>query len=199
MRGGVWGPTIETVALVAAMFLVQTIVFAFGASMELFALSAPFADRPWTLLTSIYAHGGIGHLVTNVVALVLFGLVVERHSSRWRFHSFVVLTGMLSGVAEVLVGSAIGPSPLVVGISGAVFALMGYILTSNPVTVTVLKRANIDPKVQFAGMLVLALLITWVTRGERVALVAHFTGFLLGLIAGRLRLLRTTHPTSQAI
>ena len=198
MGDRMFGPTIETAGVVLAVFVVQMALFTFGAGMELFALSMPFASRPWTLITSIYAHGGVQHLIANIVALLLFGWIVERHSTRFRFHLFILLTGMISGIAEVLVGSMIGPSPLVVGISGAVFALMGYVVASNPVTVTILNRTDIDPKIQFGMMLLIALLITWVTRGERVALIAHFTGFMLGLMAGRLRLLRTSNQAQHS-
>ena len=190
MRDRILGPTVETVGIVLAVFVVQVIALTIGLSIDLFALSMPLEDNPWTIVTAVYAHAGISHLVANLVALIVFGYIVERRSSRWRFHAFIVTTGALAGIAEVIVGSLMGASPLVVGISGAVFALMGYILASNPVTDSAVAWLEVDVRVQLVLMLLIAVAITWITRGERVALVAHFTGFLLGLISGRAHLLR---------
>lgn len=184
------GPTLETAGIVLAVFLVQVVVITLGASIELFALSTPLADKPWTIVTSIYAHAGPTHLLANLVALAVFGFIVERRSARWRFHAFVITTGAIAGIVEVLVASLAGGSPFVVGISGAVFALMGYVLASNPVTDSVVAWLEVDARIQVLLMLVLAVALTWVTRGERVALVAHFTGFILGLVSGRAHLLR---------
>lgn len=182
---------LEVLLLCILVFLAQVVSLTFGLSgMEFFALSVPLSEYPWTIVVSVYAHGGIDHLIANIIGLLVFGFIVERRSSRARFHAFVLGTGAIAGIAEVLVGSMLGPSPLVLGISGAVFALMGYVLTSNPVAESVFGWLEMDLKVQLVLMVVLALAITWITRGERVALVAHFTGFLLGLIAGRAHLLK---------
>lgn len=190
MAHGTGRATIEVLVVVIVVYLLQVFAFAVGLGIELFALTAPLGERPWTIITSVYAHGGPNHLFANLLALLVFGFIVERRSTRWRFHGFVVATGALAGIAEVIVGGLLGPAPLVVGISGAVFALMGYVIASNPVTDSVFARLEVDPRIQLALMIVLAVAITWVTRGERVALVAHFTGFLLGLASGRTHLLR---------
>lgn len=189
VRDGV-GATLETAFVVIIVFLIQSVVLAIGIGIDMFALAMPFDHRPWTIFTSVYAHANIMHLATNLLALLIFGSIVERRSTRRRFHTFIVSTGAIAGISEVLVGSLLGPSPLVVGISGAVFALMGYVVASNAVTDAVSRRVNVDPRLQFGLMIILAAAITWVTAGERVALVAHFTGFLIGLMAGRMHLLR---------
>ena len=183
--------TAEVGVLVLVVYLLQQLLVLVGIGLEMVALSAPLADRPWTLVLAVYAHATPSHLVANLVALVLFGLIVERRSTRRRFHAFVLATGMLSGIAEVLIGTLVGAAPLVLGLSGATFALMGYVLASNPVTDGVLRGLQADRRVQLVLMVFVAVGITWVTRGERVALIAHFTGVLLGLLAGRARLLRT--------
>lgn len=182
--------TAEVVLLVIAVFVGQLLAFAIGVSPSLFTLALPLAEHPWTILLAVYAHGGPGHLVANLVGLIVFGFIVERRTERRRFHAFVLTTGAIAGLAEVLIGSQFGPSPEVLGISGAVFALMGYVFTSNPVTDTVLDWLEMDWRVQVGLFVVLAIVITLLTAGERVALIAHFTGLVLGLIAGRIHLLR---------
>lgn len=186
--------TIEVAAFTVAVFLAQTLALAVGLGMELFVLTVPFDVRPWTILLSVYAHGSTEHLFANLLGLLVFGFIVERRSVRWRFHAFILATGAIAGMAEVFVGSMLGPAPSVLGISGAVFALMGYVLASNPVTDSLLAWLEVDTRVQVVLMLLVAVGITWVSRGERVALVAHFVGFFLGLVSGRAHLLRARQP-----
>lgn len=182
--------TIEVAVAVVIVYALQTAMVVVGLGVELLALSAPLSQYPWTVVTAVYAHGGPSHLLANLAGLILFGFIVERRTSRSRFHAFILLTGAIAGVAEVLVGSVIGASPMVLGISGAVFALMGYVFASNPVSGTVLDWLEVDWRVQLILFLVIALIITILTAGERVALIAHFTGLTLGLLSGRLHLLR---------
>ena len=101
-------PTVVTALVAVGLFLVQYPLSILGlVGLGLFALDPTFLREPWTLLTSVYAHASPGHLLANLVGLVLCGGLVERVSSRARFHAFVVLTGALSGVAEVTLGSLV--------------------------------------------------------------------------------------------
>lgn len=191
--------TVETMVVAIVVYAIQLVVLLVGGSIELFALSAPLTERPWTIITSVYSHGGISHLLANLAGLLVFGWIVERKSTRLRFHAFILLTGASAGIAEVLIGAQFGPSPLVVGISGAVFALIGYVFAANPVTESVVGRLELSVRGQVVVFIIVALVITWVTRGERVAIIAHFTGLLLGLLAGRLRLLRASSEVNRSL
>lgn len=182
--------TVEVMILAIVMFIAQLVLASIGLGVEMFALAAPLLDRPWTLVTSVYAHGSLDHLIANLVGLVIFGFLVERRSSRGRFHAFVLLTGMIAALAQVVIASLLGPNTGVLGISGAVFALMGYALTSNPVTESVVGWFRLNARTQIVLMIALAIAITLVTWGEQVAVFGHFTGFLVGLLAGRAHVLR---------
>lgn len=186
-------PTVETLTVFAVVFLVQRLVglvserLAFG----LFVLAPPVSVRPWTLLVSVYAHAGVAHLVSNAVVLLLVGLAVERVTTKWRFHAFFAGVGMLAGLTQVVVTDLVGPATPVLGASGAVFGLLGYLLAGNPVTDTVLGWLPLSGRARVALLLVLAAGATLLTAGPGVALVAHFTGLVLGALAGRVRLLQT--------
>ena len=189
-----------TLALFLAVFVVQRLVrvVAGGVTMQsLFALTTPVTANPWTVLTSVYAHGSLSHLLANAVALAFVGVLLERETTPARFHAFVLVTGALSGLAEVwlaaTVGSVVGGVPAqvaVLGGSGAIFALAGYLLASNRLTERVVGTVQVSPRVQLAALAVIAVVVTLATASPGVALVAHFTGLLLGLLAGRAHLLR---------
>ncbi|GAA0670132.1 rhomboid family intramembrane serine protease [Natronoarchaeum mannanilyticum] len=201
-------PTIETLLAFAAVFALQQALSVVDATLAaaLFALQLPLEVRPWTLVTSVYAHDptGLGHLLSNAVALSIVGFALERHTTRWRFHAFFVLTGAAAGAFQVLFNrlllqvGLVGQALPVLGASGAVFALFGYVLAGNRLTGGLLDRIGLDPRWQLLLFLVAATLVTLATAAPGVALAAHFFGFLLGLLAGQANLLRPAEPEPDA-
>jgi membrane associated rhomboid family serine protease len=157
-----------------------------------FALTDAVLARPWTLATSVYAHGDLVHLCSNAAVVVLAGTPVALTTTRRRFHAFFLGTGALAGVAEVLTGAA-----GVVGASGAAFALVGYVLTANPVAGAVLDRVDVPLRVGVAVVGVVALLVALVFGGAGSALLAHVVGTAAGLVAGRGRLLAVAPRTER--
>ena len=198
-------PTLDTLVVFAVVFAFQGLVkgvFGFLGAWKpvyvfLFVLDSP-VSQPWTFVTSVYAHDGLGHLLSNTVALVLVGFILERYTTRLRFHLFFLGTGAIAGLSQVLLSGffaslGVGKSAGVLGASGAVFALYGYVLGGNRVTDGLLRNLDIPDWVEYTTFLVVALVVTVATGAPGVALFAHFTGFLVGLAAGRANLLAVSH------
>ncbi|WP_318566967.1 rhomboid family intramembrane serine protease [Salinigranum marinum] len=185
-------PTAETAIVLIGFFLIQFPLTLLGL-VGLFALSPLVFVEPWTLVTNVYAHASPGHLVGNLLGLILFGALVERVTSRRRFHAFFLLTGMLAGLAEVGAGTVLTVRPRgVLGASGAVFALMGYLITGNRVADGLLRRVDRVTESDRATTVVLisvAVILAILLSGPGSALIGHMTGLVLGLFAGRIRLL----------
>lgn len=76
------------------------------------------------------------------------------------------------------------------GASGAVLALYGYVLAGNPVTGGLLDRLDLGRRGKVVLVAAMAVLLTLLTARSGIALVAHATGFGVGLIAGRRHVLR---------
>ena len=182
-------PTVDLLLVIIGVYLVQTIGGIVGLGAVWFALATP-VRRPWTLITTVYAHASIQHLLTNAVALAVVGLALERSTTRGRFHAFVLVTGALAAVAELLVGAVLGTRVAVLGASGAILALYGYVLAGNPLTGGLLSWVELGRRGKVLLVAGIAIAVTVLTAGPGVALVAHFTGFVLGLVAGRRRVLR---------
>ena len=194
-------PTLTTLVLFVVVYLLQTVVGLLavvglgGAWATLFVLAPPLTDNPWTIITSVYAHAGVGHLLANAIALLLPGLVLERSTTPLRYHAFFLTAGVVAGVTEITLGSFLGTPSGVLGASGAVFAVIGYLLTSNRLTEAVVSGVSLSPRLQLVVFAGLAVLVTVATGSPGVALLAHFTGLLVGLLAGRAHLLRVqAHP-----
>lgn len=177
-------PTVEILGVFLVVYLLQLFGDTVGIPAGWFALAAPL-DRPWSVVTSVYAHAGIRHLVVNSVALLLVGLPLERFASWGRFHAFFLVTGVIAGLAQVLVAGLVGQAGAVLGASGAILALFGYALAGNPVTGGLMDRLSPSRRTKLWLLGLGAVAVVVFTAGPGVALVAHGTGFALGLIGGR--------------
>jgi membrane associated rhomboid family serine protease len=91
----------------------------------------------FTLLTAVFMHGGIAHLLGNMWFLWIFGDNVEDDLGHGRYVAFYLLCGLLASLAHVLLNfSSTIPS---LGASGAISGVMGaYLLLHPHRTVTVL-------------------------------------------------------------
>jgi len=190
-------PTVDLLIVFAAVFGLQQAAGAVGLGVEWFALSTPIR-RPWTVVTTVYAHATLGHLLANAVGVVAVGLFLERSTTRARVHGFVLATGAVSAAAEFLAGAVLGRPVAVLGASGAVLAGLGYVLAGNRLTGGVLSRVDLGRRGSAALLIVVAVAVTLLTAGPGVAVVAHFTGFAVGAVAGRLGLLRAGTRTDDA-
>ncbi len=184
-------PTIETLAVLLLVFVLQRLVGVVGLAgwQELFVLALPLGVAPWTIATSVYAHLTVAHLVGNAVVLAIVGPLVARRTTRARFHAYFLTTGALAGIAEVVLGSALGPPTAVIGASGAIFALLGYLLAGNVVSTALLDWVDLSARAQLVVVLLVTVALTIATAGSRTALFGHATGLALGLVAGRLHLI----------
>lgn len=181
-------PTLATLALFALVFAAQAVGFSYSLGAETFALALPLDHRPWTIVLSVYAHANTAHLVANSIALVVLGPLVAYQSTSARFHLFFVAAGAIAGVAQVLATMPYGGHP-VLGASGAIFALLGYLLVGNRASEWALSWLPLGWTGRFLLFGALAAGVTIATAAPGVALVAHFTGLLVGILAGRFRLL----------
>jgi rhomboid family protein len=114
----------------AAVFLVQ---FFFAPITDLLGLHPIFVVRSlwlWQLATYMFLHGGIFHIVFNMLALWMFGAELERIWGTRYFLKFYFVTGIGAGILTVLF--SLLPFGFaeqvyvsnVIGASGAIYGLL---------------------------------------------------------------------------
>ena len=75
--------------------------------------------QPWTLITYMFLHGGLGHIGFNMLALYFFGSRVEARLGGRHF----ILLYLISGIAGGLLSLVFTPYAPIIGASGAVFGV----------------------------------------------------------------------------
>jgi membrane associated rhomboid family serine protease len=177
-------------ALMWVTFLAQNVVgiLSPGLFRPLFVLTPTHPEYVWTWVTSIFAHGGFGHIALNSIVLYFFGPVVEDRIGSDRFLAMFLFAGALAGLSQILVGIALGdPGPGVVGASGAIAAAMGVLTVLNPHLRIYLYFIIPMPlwmaTALFAGYSVFASTVGGVGAGN-VAQIAHLAGLAVGVIYG---------------
>jgi membrane associated rhomboid family serine protease len=144
-----------------------------------------------TLLTSMFMHGGIAHLLGNMLFLWIFGDNVEDYLGHVRYIFFYLVCGVLASLAHVASTYAFGADPLIpsLGASGAISGVLGAYLLLFPqrrVTVILFRILAEVPAYVAIGMWFLFQIINSVGAlgdqlGGGVAYGAHIGGFLAGL------------------
>src|ERR1051325_9103556 len=83
-----------------------------------------------SIFTSMFLHGGILHLVGNMLYLWVFGNNVEDSMGHFRFGVFYLLTGVAAAIAQIMVSpNSIVPT---LGASGAIAGVLGAYLLLHP-------------------------------------------------------------------
>lgn len=144
----------------------------------------------YRLLSYSFVHGSFNHVLMNGLSLLSLGAFYERVLGRGRF-SLVYFAGALAGgVCAALFGKA----SVVVGASGAIFALIGASVALAIKPRGALPEATIaDFRKSAVGNLALQVFVSLMPN---VSLAAHAGGFLAGLL---LVLSGVAHPGDEPI
>jgi membrane associated rhomboid family serine protease len=97
-------------------------------------LEPPPVSVYWTLLTSLFLHGGVAHLLGNMLYLYVFGDNVEDAMGHGRYLVFYLLCGVLASLAHVLTTFVAGANPYLpaLGASGAISGVLAAYLRLFP-------------------------------------------------------------------
>jgi membrane associated rhomboid family serine protease len=147
----------------------------------------------FTLLTSMFLHGGVAHLLGNMLFLWIFGDNVEDRLGRWLYLAFYLLCGVIAGLSHVAVTYLFRMDPLVpcLGASGAISGVLGgylFLFPQKRVTVILLRvLAEVPAWVAIGMWFVFQIVSSLGALGDRsqiggVAYGAHIGGFLAGLL-----------------
>lgn len=141
-----------------------------------------------TLLTALFLHGGLGHLLGNMWFLWLFGDNLEDKLGRFRFLIFYLTVGVIASIAHIYLSPSSALNIPVIGASGAISGVLGgyvALFPGNKVRALVpifFYVTLVDvPAVFYAIVWFIYQLLIPVGGPTQIAYGAHIGGFLAGL------------------
>jgi membrane associated rhomboid family serine protease len=138
---------------------------------------AIFWSQPWTIVTNLFIHSGLWHLLANMLTLYFFGNYLSRLVGDSKFLIVYFSGGILGNILYILLGE---PLSVAVGASGAIFALGGALAIMRPKLRVLVFPIPVPLPLWIAvigGFIILSFL-------PFVAWQAHLGGLVVGLIAG---------------
>jgi membrane associated rhomboid family serine protease len=110
-------------------FLAQMILFAAGQGQlqrTLFVLTPQHPEYVWAWFTSIFAHGGFGHIAVNSIVVFFFGRIVEDYIGSRDFAALFLASGAIAGLGQIAlqIQQGLGAIPGAAGVVGELKKLM---------------------------------------------------------------------------
>lgn len=93
-------------------------------TLALVPSSVYYGHSYWQFVTYMFTHGSISHLLFNMLSLYIFGTAVERRVGSKEFLLYYMLTGTLCGFASYGVYYLANTNVVLMGASGAIYALL---------------------------------------------------------------------------
>ncbi len=165
------------IAIVCIIFFVLQLLFP-QINEEFALVSSDFFSKPWTIITYMFLHSTyyIPHLLYNMLALVLFGPILEKIIGSKRFLISYFLSGVIAGFGSIIFYEA------TIGASGAIFGILGTLAILKPRMMVFIGYFPMPMSLavffwalgNFAGLF----------SPDNVAYASHLFGLFFGLIYG---------------
>ncbi len=78
----------------------------------------------WRLFTSMFMHGDLNHLISNMFGLLIFGTYIEQSLSKIKYLFIYVISGLIGNLFTLLLYPR---NVISFGASGAIFGIIGVV------------------------------------------------------------------------
>lgn len=119
--------TLSIIAICVFVFVLQS-VGVVGDNLAF--MPATFTSQPYTIVTSMFMHSSVEHILLNMIGLFTFGVILERAVGAKRWLIIYFTSGFIASLGYALLSSS--PYIPALGASGAIFGLMGAVATLKP-------------------------------------------------------------------
>jgi membrane associated rhomboid family serine protease len=170
------------IALNVSIFIIELVVggYPITAANEVvsFLGLTPYklSQQPWTIISSMFVHGNIWHILLNMISLYFLGSFFIRAAGERSFLAVFFLGGLAGNALYILLAP---PNVIGIGASGAIFAIGGALAVLVPRVPVYIFFIPVPMPLWVAIMIFF--LFSFLPR---IAWQAHLGGLLLGLIAG---------------
>jgi len=194
-------PTIVIIILCTLSFFVETVP-----GIGYFYVSAFQFDpnylltRPWTLVTYMFLHTGLMHLLFNMIVLYFFGTALENRVGNRQLLAIFFTAGILSAIGYTFLSRpifSISPGPMI-GASGAIYGVFAALTMLEPDSRVYVYF--IPMKLKYALVLFALFDFLMVGSSDMIAHTAHLSGLFVGLYMGlRIKKIQENNVKSRSI
>ncbi len=136
------------------------------------------AGEYWRLLTQMFIHGDLEHLINNMLLLYLLGDILERVMGHWKYMFLYLGAGVGAGLISWQMQNWYETTYITLGASGAAFGVLGALLCMVMVNKGKLEGLQLRKMLLMVG---LSLYSGFQSTGIDNA--AHVGGLVIGFIA----------------
>jgi membrane associated rhomboid family serine protease len=169
------------IALNVLIFIIELItgggIVAYSPLISFLGLTPPLlSQQPWTIISSMFVHGSLWHILFNMISLYFLGSFFIRAAGERSFLAVFFLGGLAGNILFVLLANPLSTG---IGASGGIFALGGALAVMVPrVPVFIIPIPVPVP------LWVAIIIFFFLSFLPGIAWQAHVGGLLLGLVAG---------------
>jgi len=171
-------PTVKFYSIWLSLICVIAFIFQSFISWftDIFVLNNSHYLQIWRFITAIFLHGSLVHLMYNLFALILFGLILEKFIGSNKFLLVFFVSGILANIVSV------NFYPVSLGASGAIMGVIGALAIVKPF-MTVWAFGMIMP-MSVAAVLWIVGDVVGVFVPDNVGHIAHLSGVAFGAFFG---------------
>jgi membrane associated rhomboid family serine protease len=155
----------------------------------------------FSIVTSMFLHGGIVHIIGNMVFLYIFGDNIEDRFGHFKYLLLYLLWGIAAGVIHSFYAVSVGSGNIpAVGASGAISGVIGAYLILFPkakiltiITAFFITTVRIPAIAYIPFWFILQVIFSIINPEGGVAYLAHIGGFVVG--AGISYIAKTLYPS----
>jgi len=132
----------------------------------------------WRLATGPFFHSGISHWIANTATILIIGPIVCM-VSRINCITVFLLGNITGALAALVVANLIGLGDAYVGVSGGIYATMGWLLSYSKIN-----KLDVPSKLFYTlfSFMILSILLTYLMM-PKSSNVAHIIGVITGVVA----------------
>ncbi|GKV68267.1 putative rhomboid protease YdcA [Sporosarcina sp. NCCP-2716] len=171
-------PVVSTLIAANVLVYLLTLLPGIGDRIFLFGVGANFLVEQgeyWRLVTPIFLHAGIMHLLFNMFSLFIFGPELEKVSGKARFLTVYFLSGIFGCIATFFVYDSTFSH---VGASGAIFGIFGAF------GALVYHTKHMLPQLRQIILPIIGLGVVMTFIGPNINAAAHIAGLIVGFLIG---------------
>jgi len=139
-----------------------------------------FIERPYVIITSIFIHSGLEHLISNLIALIFFGIAVEDEIGAKKM-LLIFFSGSFFG--DIFSLFFYSPETISIGASAGIFAIVGFGMIIRPLEISLYPPFYIIPLGMVGILYIIYNIIGFIFNIGNISYIGHFGGLFVGFMA----------------